>query len=205
MHMCTCMCVIVLLSSSKSRLLLNESLFLFLKQLVKKRISTVFFSNLKFSCNLCMHRNVLLELFHNRNNQSLHIRLQVSQTGPAMSCLPQPILISLWVFFLGTKHRCEKWGHAALTVRPVTALGVAPTIYCSYALLSFLGHHPDRFYMWVFFSPLDMCLDHMQSAEQSWSHISSQGVQSVQTRRSTPFGKTSSHFTTCCTGHCKIL
>lgn len=54
-----------------------------------------------------------------------------------------------------------------LTVRPVVALGVAPIIYCSYALLSFLGHHPDQFYMWVFFSPLDMCLDHMQSAEQS--------------------------------------
>lgn len=39
-----------------------------------------------------------------------------------------------------------------LTVRPVVALGVAPTIYCSYALLSFLGHHPDQFYMWGFFS-----------------------------------------------------
>lgn len=150
MRMCTCMCVIALLSLSKSGPLFDERLLLFLKQLPKKRIIRVFFFYLKFSCNLCMHRNEPLELSHNRNDESLHIRLHVSQTRPAMSCLLQLILVSL-SFFWRTKHRCEKWGHAVLTVRPVVALGVAPTIYCSYAPLSFLGHHPNQFYMWGFF------------------------------------------------------
>lgn len=67
------------------------------KQRMKKY--SIFFFKLKFSCNLCMHRNVPLELSRNRNNESLHIRWRVSQTGPAMSCLPQPILVSLSFFF----------------------------------------------------------------------------------------------------------
>lgn len=38
----------------------------------------------------------------------------------------------------------------------------------------------------------------------SLSHFSSRGVQKVHIQRSTPFRKTTSHYTTCCTEHRKI-